>query len=129
MHASLFCLPRMSYCLVRSTHSAGRSACRTRHRAPSQLLSIKGIYILYIGCVKRGTHLRAAEIGKPGAAHSRTSTRAQKRTSSTWTPVYRLVRRIPKGRVISYGQLARATKLPGGARAAGYAMAACPQAP
>ncbi len=38
--------------------------------------------------------------GKPGAAHSRTSTRAQERTSLTWKPVYRLVRRVPKGRVI-----------------------------
>jgi len=41
--------------------------------------------------------------------------------------VYALVKRIPKGRVITYGQLARATRLPGGARAAGRAMAACPR--
>jgi methylated-DNA-protein-cysteine methyltransferase-like protein len=34
---------------------------------------------------------------------------------------------VPKGRVITYGQLARAIKLRGGARAAGYAMAACPK--
>jgi len=40
---------------------------------------------------------------------------------------YELVKRIPKGRVITYGQLARATRLPGGARAAGRAMAACPR--
>src|SRR5438445_13385052 len=41
--------------------------------------------------------------------------------------VYELVKRIPKGRVITYGQLARATRLPGSARAAGRAMAACPR--
>jgi len=41
--------------------------------------------------------------------------------------VYALVKRIPKGRVITYGQLARAVRLPGGARAAGRAMAACPK--
>ena len=41
--------------------------------------------------------------------------------------VYELVKRIPKGRVITYGQLARVTRLPGGARAAGRAMAACPR--
>jgi len=41
--------------------------------------------------------------------------------------VYELVKRIPKGRVITYGQLARATRLPGGARAAGRAMASCPR--
>jgi methylated-DNA-protein-cysteine methyltransferase related protein len=44
-----------------------------------------------------------------------------------WEAIYRLVKRVPKGRVITYGQLARATKLRGGARAAGYAMAACPK--
>jgi methylated-DNA-protein-cysteine methyltransferase-like protein len=44
----------------------------------------------------------------------------------TWEPVYRLVKRIPRGRVITYGQVARALRLRGGARAAGHAMAACP---
>lgn len=44
-----------------------------------------------------------------------------------WETIFRLVKRVPKGRVITYGQLARATKLRGGARAAGYAMAACPK--
>ncbi len=44
-----------------------------------------------------------------------------------WSRVYILVKRIPKGRVMTYGQLARATRLPGGARAAGRAMAACPR--
>jgi methylated-DNA-protein-cysteine methyltransferase related protein len=39
---------------------------------------------------------------------------------------YALVKKIPRGRVMTYGQLAAATKLPGGARAAGRAMAACP---
>ncbi len=43
-----------------------------------------------------------------------------------WHRVYRLVKKIPRGRVISYGQLARVLRLRGGARAAGYAMAACP---
>ena len=44
-----------------------------------------------------------------------------------WSRIYMLVKRIPKGRVMTYGQLARATRLPGGARAAGHAMAACPR--
>ncbi len=44
----------------------------------------------------------------------------------SWSPVYVLVKQIPRGRVITYGQLARALKLRGGARAAGHAMAACP---
>jgi methylated-DNA-protein-cysteine methyltransferase-like protein len=44
----------------------------------------------------------------------------------TWDPVYRLVKQIPRGRVITYGQLARALRLRGGARGAGHVMAACP---
>jgi methylated-DNA-protein-cysteine methyltransferase-like protein len=44
----------------------------------------------------------------------------------SWDPVYRLVKQIPRGRVTTYGELARALRLPGGARAVGYAMAATP---
>ena len=44
----------------------------------------------------------------------------------SWEPVYRLVKKIPRGRVTTYGTLAKALRLPGGARAVGYAMAACP---
>ena len=44
----------------------------------------------------------------------------------SWAAVYALVRRIRRGRVITYGQLARALRLRGGARTAGRAMAACP---
>jgi methylated-DNA-protein-cysteine methyltransferase-like protein len=44
----------------------------------------------------------------------------------SWDRVYRFVKHIPRGRVITYGQLARALKLPGGARTAGRAMFACP---
>jgi methylated-DNA-protein-cysteine methyltransferase-like protein len=46
---------------------------------------------------------------------------------AAWKRLYALVKRIPKGRVTTYGQLARAVRLPGGARAAGRAMAACPR--
>jgi len=44
----------------------------------------------------------------------------------SWSPVYKLVKQIPRGRVITYGALARALRLPGGARTAGRAMAATP---
>jgi methylated-DNA-protein-cysteine methyltransferase-like protein len=47
--------------------------------------------------------------------------------SAAWNKLYALVKRVPKGRVVTYGQLARAARLPGGARAAGHAMAACPR--
>jgi methylated-DNA-protein-cysteine methyltransferase related protein len=43
-----------------------------------------------------------------------------------WNPIYVLVKKIPRGRVMTYGQLAKALRLPGGARTAGRAMAASP---
>ncbi len=46
----------------------------------------------------------------------------------SWAAVYRLVKQIPRGRVLTYGQLAKALKLRGGARTAGRAMAGCPAA-
>ncbi len=40
--------------------------------------------------------------------------------------VYALVRKIPRGRVVTYGQIARALGAPGAARTVGWAMRACP---
>jgi methylated-DNA-protein-cysteine methyltransferase-like protein len=40
--------------------------------------------------------------------------------------VYRLVRRVPRGRVITYGSIARLLGDPRKAREVGWAMAACP---
>jgi methylated-DNA-protein-cysteine methyltransferase related protein len=47
-------------------------------------------------------------------------------TAGSWEAVYRFVQQIPRGRVMTYGQLAKALRLRGGARVAGFAMAACP---
>jgi len=44
----------------------------------------------------------------------------------SWDPVYKLVKQIPRGRVITYGALAKALQLRGGARTAGRALAATP---
>src|SRR5882762_3800324 len=44
----------------------------------------------------------------------------------SWDPVFRFVQQIPRGRVLTYGALAKALCLPGGARSAGRAMAATP---
>ncbi len=44
----------------------------------------------------------------------------------SWNPLYRYVQHIPRGRVLTYGALAKALRLPGGARSAGRAMAATP---
>ncbi len=46
--------------------------------------------------------------------------------TKSWDAVYALVKKIPRGRVTTYGELAKKLQLPGGARVAGYAMAACP---
>jgi methylated-DNA-protein-cysteine methyltransferase related protein len=44
----------------------------------------------------------------------------------SWDPIYRLVKKIPRGRVTTYGAIAKALRLRAGPRAVGYAMAACP---
>ena len=41
--------------------------------------------------------------------------------------VYELTARIPAGRVVSYGQIARMLGNPRGARAVGWAMRRCPE--
>jgi len=47
-------------------------------------------------------------------------------TSATYTRIYAVVRRIRRGRVATYGQVARLAGLPGQARLVGYALAALP---
>jgi methylated-DNA-protein-cysteine methyltransferase related protein len=44
----------------------------------------------------------------------------------SWASVYSFVKQIPRGRVTTYGGLAKALRLRGGARSAGRAMAASP---
>ena len=41
---------------------------------------------------------------------------------SGWAPVYRVVRRIPAGRVSTYGQIAELAGMPRAARQVGYAL-------
>jgi methylated-DNA-protein-cysteine methyltransferase related protein len=45
----------------------------------------------------------------------------------SWAPVYELVKQIPRGRVLTYGVIARYLRLRGGARSVGHAMAATPR--
>jgi methylated-DNA-protein-cysteine methyltransferase related protein len=44
-----------------------------------------------------------------------------------WETVYAFVKKIPRGKVVTYGGVAKAIKLKGGARTAGRAMAATPK--
>jgi len=50
-----------------------------------------------------------------------------KRDESRWRRIWRVVERIPAGRVATYGQVAELAGLPGAARQVGYAMAALPE--
>ena len=43
-------------------------------------------------------------------------------STSSWSRIYRVVRRIPRGRVATYGQVAEVAGLPGHARLVGYAL-------
>src|SRR4029077_14452741 len=52
---------------------------------------------------------------------------ARSRLPVSFDPVYKLVKQIPRGRVLTYGALARALRLAGGARTAGRAMGATPR--
>jgi methylated-DNA-protein-cysteine methyltransferase-like protein len=44
----------------------------------------------------------------------------------SWDPIYAVVRRIPRGRVATYGQVAELAGRPGQARQVGYALSALP---
>jgi methylated-DNA-protein-cysteine methyltransferase-like protein len=46
---------------------------------------------------------------------------------TTYRGIYAVVRRIPRGKVASYGQVAALAGLPGRARQVGYAMHALPE--
>jgi methylated-DNA-protein-cysteine methyltransferase-like protein len=48
--------------------------------------------------------------------------RASRDESSTYERIYAVVRRIPRGRVATYGQVAALAGLPGRARQVGYAL-------
>lgn len=51
-------------------------------------------------------------------------TATNKSVGTGWRPVYRVVRRIPAGRVATYGQVAALAGMPGAARQVGWALSA-----
>lgn len=46
-------------------------------------------------------------------------------SSNLFSRIYALVRKIPRGKVATYGQIARALGMPRGARTVGWALRAC----
>lgn len=63
------------------------------------------------------------EAGRSGAEAGQT---LSSRIVSAYATYYDVVRRIPRGRVATYGQVAALAGLPGRARQVGYALAALP---
>ena len=57
----------------------------------------------------------------------RSSEVAQRRRHRTYERIYAVIRRIPRGRVATYGQVARLAGIPGAARQVGYALHALPE--
>ncbi len=50
---------------------------------------------------------------------------SQSASNNFFHRVYALVHNVPRGRVVTYGQVARALGMPHGARTVGWAMRAC----
>lgn len=51
---------------------------------------------------------------------------SQSASNSLFSRIYALTRKIPRGKVATYGQIARALGMPRGARTVGWAMHDCP---
>jgi methylated-DNA-protein-cysteine methyltransferase related protein len=52
--------------------------------------------------------------------------RSDSKSENFFARVHALVRKVPRGRVVTYGQVARALGAPGAARTVGWAMRSCP---
>ena len=61
-----------------------------------------------------------------GANSAPTPKKPVRKPAGSWNVIYKLVKQIPRGSVITYGGVAKKIRLRGGARVVGYAMAACP---
>jgi methylated-DNA-protein-cysteine methyltransferase-like protein len=61
-----------------------------------------------------------------GVTPARRPEKKTRKPSGSWDVIYKFVRQIPRGSVITYGGVAKKIRLRGGARVVGYAMAATP---
>jgi methylated-DNA-protein-cysteine methyltransferase related protein len=66
-----------------------------------------------------------ASIDEFAGRYTRTAHRP--RSAAIFRRVYAFVRTVPRGRVVSYGMVARALGMPRGARTVGWALSACPR--
>ena len=58
--------------------------------------------------------------------HEYTLNKTSRKAPGSWNAIYKVVKQIPRGCVITYGGVAKRMRLRGGARVVGYAMAASP---
>ena len=65
----------------------------------------------------------------PPKKQSKRNPKREAADDNFYEAVYRLVRKIPRGRVMTYGQIATILGAPRAARAVGYAMRACGRYP
>jgi methylated-DNA-protein-cysteine methyltransferase-like protein len=63
----------------------------------------------------------------PGGPEGVSAGRSTPPLSRSYQRIYAVVRRVPRGRVATYGQVAALAGLPGRARQVGYALHALPQ--
>jgi methylated-DNA-protein-cysteine methyltransferase-like protein len=61
-----------------------------------------------------------------GASSAPGPKKPERKPGASWNAIYKLVRQIPRGSVVTYGGVAKKIGMRGGARVIGYAMAACP---
>ncbi len=65
-------------------------------------------------------HIRSPQVHQQGTMRHSAS-------NSIFARVYAIVRRVPRGHVVTYGQVARALGAPGAARTVGWAMRVSPE--
>jgi len=65
--------------------------------------------------------------GKAGRVHGDVRGSGPDERHGAWSGVYRLVKRIPEGRVMTYGQIATLIENRLSARAVGWALHGCPE--
>ena len=94
---------------------------------------VRGVLIVVAAEKSKGASRRKVPTG-PGAsspswiggATRPTSPSAMRPTSPTWKRIYDVVRRIPRGKVATYGQVSALAGFPHAPRLAGYALHALP---
>src|SRR6185436_7449594 len=64
---------------------------------------------------------------RPGRAAERVHGEVERGAASAWDPVFALVKRIPRGRVMTYGQVATMLASRLSPRAVGWALHGCPR--